>query len=1036
MQNSKEFFSTWSKRSAFICGTAIFAAFFPCGAYAASGKTAENVIKSDLVASPGAAVNVRWPKHVFMGKDYWMMLNKELSSQKGVAHEKFIRESGYTHIQSPWLPTMPQRCMAIREIEIFQGGKNIAGKVKLKISSSEREVRFLDVEKFTDGNLNTSGWIMGSLKEFRSSHSAVPFEIDIILPSGKAIEKIVIHTGKTTLPLKHLAASVNGRELDALHAKRPDSYSLTFAQAPRTKNIHLNGMVQQVIYRVGDLSAATKQLVKGKPFTHHHFKFRERHADINPDNVDRRSIQRFRRKYPNFIPETIAEVSANFYQIRNNPKLFRDRLEKQGAVVSTYDRNRYEAEATLRKNWQRYIDLFGEMNMLEGGLPSVQYYYEWGVKLCFAEAMNESAHFSNRNLMMFTRSGARQYSRPWGFYQTSYGNGTYADSRYPEKVALERAKKRPWHPGEDFGISPSYNQRILFLAYYLGANFQEFETDKYGFTKENKDLTWSLTRSGKLVRDFYNWISRPEAKRGEFYAPVLLLNDYYHGNWEWKRRAQWNVWYLYPYEESDYMLKSVIDIVDPPTGSFARMKEFSNGMRNSKYADIYDSFFANAPTGVITQAELGKYPVVFLLGAIRNTPGLSQNLQDYVKKGGTLVINAAQMNLLPEKFAGVKLSRTRISSGRMQIHKITPAGADVLLKTAAGVPLITRYRQGKGHVVLTTPHYMLDIKNKKQPLKLLEILLEKLQSEVLPVRVDGDIQYCFNKMEGKKWKLILFNNKGTFKPPMRTCEEFFPEYAQKVTLSLPAGATAREIHLKVPVKTDGNKAELVVPPGQVAVVELDNVDFSGKVIDDSPLTRKGSLAVKEKTFRHKKLFFYSGTGEGGVSKDVKKEGNALRFNGKTSITTYIVPAEHPISSGGYSCFVKPETADGHQVVITNGHTRVEILRGYWNIFAYDNHTQINFRGPRVIPGKWIHVALMWDKHILRFFLDGKEIIPASGPVVFNGSVCGVFRGKTGIYLGSHYWSRMNLFTGLIRNVRFYGQMPSIQEILQTAAEEK
>ena len=182
-----------------------------------------------------------------------------------------------------------------------------------------------------------------------------------------------------------------------------------------------------------------------------------------------------------------------------------------------------------------------------------------------------------------------------------------------------------------------------------------------------------MTRSGELVRDFYDFISRPEGKRGEFYAPVLLLNDYYHGNWEWKRKPRWNVWYLYPYEESDYMLKSVIDIIDPPTGSFAKMKEYSNGMRNSKYADICDTFFANAPTGVITQAELGKYPVVFLMGAIRNTPGLSEALQEYVRKGGTLIINAAQMALLPENFAGVKLSRTRINSGRMQIHKVTLA---------------------------------------------------------------------------------------------------------------------------------------------------------------------------------------------------------------------------------------------------------------------------------------------------------------------------------------------------------------------------
>ena len=992
-------------------------------------------IKSSLVASPGAAVPVKWAKHPIMGKDYWMMFNKALSFQKGVAHEKFIRESGYANIPSPWLPTPPQRCMGIREIEVFQGGKNIAGKIKVKFSSPERGVKLLNSGNFTDGDLKTSGWIIGPTDDFRISHKAVPFEAALEVPEAKTVEKIVIHTEKSSLPLKHLAAFVNGQEQSALYEKKADSFSLTFSRMPRTRIIHLKGLVQQVIYRVGDLSPDVQKLVKGKPFTHHHFKFRGKHAEVAPDNVDRESVRRFRKKYPNFIPETVGEVSANFYQHRYNPHRFRDHLERQGAIVSTYDRNRCEAEATLRKNWQRYIDVFGELNMLEGGLPSMQYYYEWGVKLCFAEAMNEAAHFSNRNLMMFSRSGARQYSSPWGFYQTSYGGGTYADSRYPEKVALEKAKKRPWHPGEDFGCSPSYNQRILFLAYYAGANFQEFETDQYGFTKEHKDRTWSLTQSGKLVRDFYDWVSRPEGKRGEFYAPVLLLNDYYHGNWEWKRRPQWNVWYLYPYEQSDYMLKSVIDIIDPPTGSWARMKEFTPGLRNSKYADIYDSFFANAPTGVISQAELGKYPVVFLMGAIRNTPGLTESLQKYVRKGGTLVINAAQMELLPESFAGVRLSKDRTASGAMQIHRITPAGAEVVLKDAAGLPLITRFKQGKGHVILTTPHYMLNVKNPKQPLPLLAKLLKKLQSEVLPVKVEGDIQYCFNKMDEKgKWKLILINNKGTFKPPMRTKEEFFPEYAQKITLTLPAGATAKELRLKIPVVQKGNKAELTVPPGQVAVVELNNINFTAPAIDPSPLTRKGRLEVVKEDVVHPKLFFHSKTGEGGVSRDVKKEGNALRYNGKSSDTIFTVPVRGDITSGGYSCFAKAEHSKGHQVVITNRHTRIEILRGRWHFFAYDNNAAFNVTGPKVIPGKWTHLALTWDKHILRFFIDGREIIPAAGPAIFNGSVSGVFNGTAGLHLGTHWWARMNPFAGLIRNARFYGRCPSEKEIIQTSKE--
>ena len=158
-------------------------------------------IKGSLVASPGAAVPVKWAKHPIMGKDYWMMFNKALSFQKGVAHEKFIRESGYVNIPSPWLPTPPQRCMGIREIEVFQGGKNIAGKIKVKFSSPERGVKLLNSGNFTDGDLKTSGWIIGPTDDFRISHKAVPFEAALEVPEAKAVEKIVIHTEKSSLPL-------------------------------------------------------------------------------------------------------------------------------------------------------------------------------------------------------------------------------------------------------------------------------------------------------------------------------------------------------------------------------------------------------------------------------------------------------------------------------------------------------------------------------------------------------------------------------------------------------------------------------------------------------------------------------------------------------------------------------------------------------------------------------------------------------------------------------------------------------------------
>ena len=202
--------------------------------------------------------------------------------------------------------------------------------------------------------------------------------------------------------------------------------------------------------------------------------------------------------------------------------------------------------------------MFGGVNMLEGGLWTMPYFYEWGAGLTIPEAFNEAARYSsNRHLLTFARGGSRQYNKPFGFYQTVFGWATYANSIYSEEEAhrLAKAKKMPYHPGEDFGVSASYHLRLLMLAYYAGSTVQQFEGEPGGYAKRHKDNSWTLTNNGKSLKKVYDWVSSPEGKRGTFYSPILLLNDYHSGNWDWRqnKNGPWNVWYMYPYEDGDYV---------------------------------------------------------------------------------------------------------------------------------------------------------------------------------------------------------------------------------------------------------------------------------------------------------------------------------------------------------------------------------------------------------------------------------------------------------------------------------------------------
>ena len=551
------------------------------------------------------------------------------------------------------------------------------------------------------------------------------------------------------------------------------------------------------------------------------FYFREHMAALKKENIDRASIRKMHEEYPDtFVGQIVGEVAANYFQKRMNPTRFRGSLAEQAYYVPVYDRTPEEAEEGLKTHWKRHVDFFGNLCAMSGGLLDTPYFYEWGTPMVMAGSLNEAPWLNNRSIFTITRSGARQYGKPWAAYQTSYALGASASSRCTEEEALKLiTMKNPWHDGLDFGLAPSVFKRCLYIAYYAGTSFQLFETDPLGMVVQNRTTgLWSLTENGKAVKNLYEWSAAPEGKRGDFYAPVLLLTDYYNGNWEWKRGPVWNTWYLFPYRDADYMFQHINRTFDPFPGydfgkDGALMTDKGWSLFNSKLGDIYDIFFANPPSGAVSVPELGKYPVALLVGDVRFSRALLDNLKNYVKLGGTLVINAAQDKAFFSDFdfSGVKASDEWVDTDNLKLRKLERINGEIVAKASNGMPLIVRNRYGKGNVIFMTPYYLLDMKDKKQPLPLIETFLEKIQEEVCPVKVSGNIHFLLNKMPDGHWKLVLLNHRGVYKNPMRTKEHFLPEYAAKVTFAAPPGTKAAEVRLHQPITKNGNIFSLTVP---------------------------------------------------------------------------------------------------------------------------------------------------------------------------------------------------------------------------------
>jgi hypothetical protein len=155
-----------------------------------------------------------------------------------------------------------------------------------------------------------------------------------------------------------------------------------------------------------------------------------------------------------------------------------------------------------------------------------------------------------------------------------------------------------------------------------------------------------------------------------------------------------------------------------------------------------------------------------------------------------------------------------------RFERTEPRGAEVLMKTPAGDPLVTVNRLGRGRVVFCAVPDLLGLDERLVPAA--AHMLEHLLADATPVAVRGDVEYLVNRNE-RGWVVTLFNNRGVYKPQQGLAEVKRDEY-EDVSLSLGGLARADEwtTDEELPVRHDGGAdvVRLRVPPGGVRVVEL------------------------------------------------------------------------------------------------------------------------------------------------------------------------------------------------------------------------
>ncbi|MDQ5845608.1 MAG: hypothetical protein M3539_09990 [Acidobacteriota bacterium] len=484
---------------------------------------------------------------------------------------------------------------------------------------------------------------------------------------------------------------------------------------------------------------------------------------------------------------------------------------------------------------------------------------EWGVRLLGIETAAVQPMFAMRTA--FTRGAARQYGGNFLYYHApNFGDTATTFTKVQNFAGPDNFFHSRY--GATMGPSLSWYRKSYYFYYMAGASAIYLEQGHDQFFKPGPgEHDFQLNPLGRITDEFIRFAEK-HPDRGTPYTPIAFLLDPAHG-WEMTDYPHW------PFGVSqltrhDRALRELFGVAyypglvvegEPASGD---RQAFVNGI----FGDIFDVLVASegaGPTSGIpgrgnntnatparsllvrrpTVMPLQAYRAIVAGGRIQWSNQWIQRLTDYVKSGGTVVINAAQIQGLPTELLGVKPTGTTaeadsarcISPGEAQqdlsgqlfrYEKVELKGAQALITTDNGDPLVTVHKLGKGSVVFSALPDLLGEDERVTPFA--AHMLAHVFAEATPLRVRGDVEYLINRNE-KGWVVTLFNNNGVFKPQQGMAQVDRSAYVA-ATISLPSqqiqSATDWITDKSVEVKTQNGEGVVTVSiaPGGVSIVEL------------------------------------------------------------------------------------------------------------------------------------------------------------------------------------------------------------------------
>jgi hypothetical protein len=458
---------------------------------------------------------------------------------------------------------------------------------------------------------------------------------------------------------------------------------------------------------------------------------------------------------------------------------------------------------------------------------------EWGSRLIGMETAAVQPATAMR--IAFTRGAARQYGGAFLYYHApNFGDTATTFTKSQNFAGPDNFYHSRY--GVTMGPSLSWYRKSYYLYYMAGASAIYLEQGFDQFFKPGPgEHPFQLNPLGRITNEFMRFAEK-HPERGVPYTPIAFLLDPAQG-WDMTDYPQWPFMVSQP-NRNDRALRELFSAAYYPLA--VREGEPATGDRqafvSSAFGDIFDVLVASETH----RDAINSYRALVVGGTIEWTPTWAKQLESYVRQGGVVILNAAQIKNLSPEFLGVRLRgetaeaddarclispdevRADLSGQIFRYERIEARGAKVLLETKTGDPLVVSKQLGQGRVIFCALPDMLGEDERLTPFA--AHLLAHLSAEAAPVRVSGDAEYLVNR-NARGWVVTVINNNGVFKPQQGLAQVDRSAYVD-VAISLRGKkiAQARDWMNDKPLETmrknNQDSIKIKLAPGGIGIIEV------------------------------------------------------------------------------------------------------------------------------------------------------------------------------------------------------------------------